>query len=94
EEAVYIPNAFIIGGYNSEFRPSLAYTDVNNYELTIFNRWGQAIWTTTDPYEAWDGQVDGSYVPQGVYAYYCTFRNGADKRFERRGTVTCLWGRE
>lgn len=94
EEAVWIPNAFIIGGYNNVFQPVLAYVDASNYELTIFNRWGQAIWTTHDPYEPWDGKVDGTFVPQGVYAYYCTFQNGAEKRFERRGTVTCLWGKE
>ncbi|MFT3885262.1 MAG: gliding motility-associated C-terminal domain-containing protein [Flavobacteriales bacterium] len=94
EEAVWIPNAFIIGGHNPVFLPVLAYVDVTTYELAIYNRWGQLIWTTNDPYKPWDGQVDGTYVPQGVYAYYCAFNNGAGKRIERRGTVTCLWGRE
>lgn len=92
-EEVWVPNAFIEGGYNNTFQPVLAYADVNGYELTIFNRWGQAIWTTNNPYQAWNGQVNGTTVPQGVYAWYCSFRNGAGRTVEKRGTVTFLPGR-
>ena len=92
QEEVWIPNAFIEGGYNNTFSPVLSYADVERYEFTIFNRWGQQIWTTTDRYEAWDGRVDGQVVPQGVYAYYCSFLNGSGKTVERRGTVTFLAG--
>ncbi|MBL8000633.1 MAG: gliding motility-associated C-terminal domain-containing protein [Flavobacteriales bacterium] len=94
EEQVWIPNAFIAGGVNDSFKPVLAYADAKGYELTIFNRWGQAFWTTNDPQEAWDGTYNGQPVPQGVYGYYCSFLNGAGKREERRGTVTFIWGRE
>lgn len=92
QEEVWIPNAFIEGGYNNTFQPVLSYADVDRYEFTIFNRWGQQIWTTTDRYQAWDGRVDGKLVPQGVYAYYCSFLNGNGKTVERRGTVTFLPG--
>jgi gliding motility-associated-like protein len=90
QEAVWIPNAFIAGGFNDVFRPVPAFVDVNGYELEIFNRWGQSIWRTTDRTVGWDGRVDGYYVPQGVYAYYCAFLNGAGKKFEERGSVTFL----
>jgi hypothetical protein len=90
EELVYIPNAFIVGGTNATFKPVLAYADVSVYELSIINRWGQVIWTTNDPDQAWDGMASGSPVPLGVYAYYCNFKNGAGKVFEKRGTVTKL----
>lgn len=92
QEEVWVPNAFIEGGYNNTFRPVLAYADVSGYEFTIFNRWGQQIWTTTDRHQAWDGRVGGGLVPQGVYAWYCTFRNGAGKTVEKRGTVTFVAG--
>lgn len=92
KEEVWIPNAFIATGYNFEFKPVLAYADINRYEFTIFNRWGQQIWTTNDRDQAWDGRVNGGYVPQGVYAYYCSFLNGAGKTVERKGTVTFLPG--
>ncbi len=93
-EQVWFPNAFIAGGYNHSFKPVFAYMDVRNYELTIFNRWGQAFWTTTDPNKAWDGYYNDQPVPQGVYAYYCAYQNGAGQRLEQRGTVTFIWGQE
>ncbi|MEO8733594.1 MAG: gliding motility-associated C-terminal domain-containing protein, partial [Flavobacteriales bacterium] len=92
QEEIWVPNAFIESGYNNTFIPVLAYADVDRYEFTIFNRWGQQIWTTTDRYKAWDGRVDGGTVPQGVYAWYCSFVNGAGKTVERRGTVTFIAG--
>lgn len=93
QEEVWIPNAFIEGGHNNTFKPVLAYVDVERYELLIYNRWGQQIWATTDRDEAWDGRVDGQLVPQGVYAYYCSFVNGKGKTVVRSGTVTFLPGR-
>lgn len=90
EETVYIPNAFVVGGANPVFRPVLAFADVSDYELSIINRWGQVIWTTTDHTMGWDGQVSGIPAPIGLYAYYCAFHNGAGQHVEKRGTVTLL----
>ena len=94
QEEVWIPNAFIAGGINDAFIPVLAYVDVTRYEFTIINRWGQEIWTTHDPYEAWKGTINGKYVEQGVYGYYCSFLNGAGQEFAKRGTVTFLYAVE
>ncbi|MCB0786598.1 MAG: gliding motility-associated C-terminal domain-containing protein, partial [Flavobacteriales bacterium] len=71
EAQLWVPNAFIAGGVNDRFMPVTAFTDFVAYEFTIFNRWGQEIWTTGDPGMPWKGQVNGEYVPQGVYAWYC-----------------------
>lgn len=90
EELVYIPNAFITGGNNPIFKPQLAFADVADYELVIINRWGQVFWTTTDPEQGWDGTAGGRPAPLGIYAYYCRFRDGAGREFEKRGTVTML----
>lgn len=90
QEAMWIPNAFIAGGINNVFLPVPAFVDVLGYELVIYNRWGQSIWESADRDEGWDGKVNDSYVPQGVYAFYCGFFNGAGKKVEQRGTVTFL----
>lgn len=90
EDLVWIPNAVIIGGINNIFQPVLGFVDVSEYTLSIINRWGQVVWTTNDPQEGWDGEVGGRQAPLGVYGYFCAFRNGAGRRFEKRGTVTLL----
>lgn len=97
EVQFWLPNAFIAGSSieaNREFRPVTAYTGFGSYQLIIYNRWGQNIWSTNDPAQGWDGKVGGSYVPQGVYGYYCAFENGEGRKLDKRGTVTFLWGRE
>lgn len=94
EDLVYIPNAFVIGGYNPVFKPVMSYVDVSDYELSIINRWGQVFWTTNDPEQPWDGTASGSPVPLGVYGYYCRFENGEGRVFEKRGTVTMLTARD
>ncbi|WKZ66939.1 MAG: gliding motility-associated C-terminal domain-containing protein [Flavobacteriales bacterium] len=91
EELVYIPNAFIIGSaYNPVFKPVIGFVDIAEYRLLIINRWGQVVWETEDPGQAWDGIVGSQVMPIGVYGYYCSVRNGAGKLVEKHGTVTLL----
>ncbi len=97
EPRFWLPNAFIAGSAieaNREFRPVTAYTGFSSYQLIIYNRWGQNIWSSSDPAQGWDGKVGGSYVPQGVYGYYCAFEDGRGRKMDKRGTVTFIWGRE
>lgn len=90
-ELVFIPNAFIIGSaYNPIFKPVIGFTEVFDYRLLITNRWGLVIWETEDPEEGWDGVVGSQVMPIGIYAYYCSVRNGAGKLVEKRGTVTLI----
>jgi gliding motility-associated-like protein len=60
-----------------------------DYTLLIFNRWGQNIFTTDDPLQAWDGSKDGTPQEADVYLYRANFRqNGAE--VERKGQFTLI----
>ena len=38
--------------------------------MTIFDRWGETLFTTSDLSNGWDGNYsDGTPVPEGVYIY-------------------------
>ena len=39
------------------------------YELRIFNRWGEVLFLTSNPQESWDGTYKGSPVQEGYYFY-------------------------
>lgn len=39
------------------------------YKLTIYNRWGERIFQSTDPNIGWDGTFHGQAAPNGVYVY-------------------------
>jgi len=67
---IYIPNTFTPDGneFNNDFNASFA-LEVLEWELTIYNRWGQLLYTTTDPEFGWDGSYNGKLVQEGTYAY-------------------------
>ncbi|MEM6395935.1 MAG: gliding motility-associated C-terminal domain-containing protein [Bacteroidota bacterium] len=50
---------------------------VEDYQLTIFNRWGQEVFSTDQPdVQGWDGTKDGEPQPMEGYLYIATFRFG------------------
>ena len=61
---------------------------VTQYELLIFNRWGELIFTSNDHDIGWDGYYRGRVVPQEVYVWKLdiTWENG--QTFEGHGDVT------
>jgi gliding motility-associated-like protein len=68
---VYVPNAFTPDGdgANDLFGPMGQGIKNAEYRLTVFDRWGEAIFTTTDMTEFWDGTVNGTPAMNGVYAW-------------------------
>jgi len=69
-----LPNVFTPNGdgANDLFVP-FPYRFVDRIELSIFNRWGQMVYKTTDPDIRWDGTgLNGKELSDGVYHYVCT----------------------
>ncbi len=70
-ENVYIPTAFTPNddGLNDVFQLSL-WKPCDNYSITIFDRWGQAVYQNDDAFStSWNGTSKGDAVPEGVYVY-------------------------
>jgi gliding motility-associated-like protein len=87
---VYTPNAFTPGGTNPVFKPVQIFIDVNTYTFNVFNRWGEKVFETNDPDSGWDGNLEGSKAPQGVYIYKVEFKGVSGNEFLKRGTFTLL----
>jgi len=73
--SVYVPNVFTPNGdqVNDVFRAYGA--ESGQFSLSVFNRWGQEIWRSTDPALHWDGREKGSEVPDGTYIYMLEFED-------------------
>ena len=88
---INFPNAFVPGDNspNPIFLPAFS-EGVDEYELQIYNRWGEFIWSTTNINEGWDGTVNGKLVPQDVYVYKyrVVYENGVIE--SDAGSVTLL----
>lgn len=85
----FIPNAFTPDGdgLNDIFMSSNM--GIKEFDMTIYNRWGQCIFRTPSPSEGWDGTVfnSGDIAQNGVYVYYIRFKNVFNKEFTYVGSV-------
>lgn len=68
-----MPNAFtpngdgkndVFGLTNAKFQKLLRFE--------VYNRWGQEVFSTTDPMKGWDGTFNNGICAQGVYTYIIT----------------------
>lgn len=90
-ERVFVPNAFAPKGVNSLFRPVGAFISGTDYLFCVYNRWGQLLFDSTAPSEAWDGKYNGAYVASGTYVYILRFTTATGDLILRKGTVTVLF---
>ncbi len=75
---IYVPNAFTpdLDGINETFKPVMSGFDVDLYEFSIFDRWGEVIFRTEDPESGWNAGAmeNGYFVPDGVYQWQLKVR--------------------
>ncbi|MEW6470260.1 MAG: gliding motility-associated C-terminal domain-containing protein [Bacteroidota bacterium] len=86
----FVPNAFVPGGMNSVFLPNGSFYDKSDYTFSVYNRWGDLLFETADPFTGWDGTYRGQVCQQGVYAWYIKFKASNGEYFEQSGTVTLI----
>lgn len=85
---VYIPNAFTPDGdgLNNIWFP-VSY-DIKKIEFTIYNKWGQKIYESTDNLFGWDGSFQGKPCPNDVYVYFIKWTSFDDKVSSKFGQIT------
>lgn len=70
-----LPNVVTINsdGVNDFFK-AIKVKQIKDIDLNIFNRWGQLVYHTTDPYFNWNGTVIQTKMlcSEGTYFYTCT----------------------
>ena len=78
-----MPDAFTPNsdGINDEF---LAYgKGIKEFEMKIYNRWGELIFSSDDLLKGWDGKIAGKAAPEGIYAWSLMYNDlTAEKRFK------------
>jgi gliding motility-associated-like protein len=95
EYVFYAPNAFTPNnhdGINDEFMPTGTGIDPDNFEMIIFDRWGNEIFKTTDPAKGWNGTVNGgSKVAQvDVYVWKLKTKDYRGENHSYVGHVTIV----
>ena len=87
---VFVPNAFRPNGLNPVFKPVIAFGQLANYQMIIYDRWGTKLFETTNYELGWDGTSNGKDVPFGAYVYSITVTNFNGSVYTKQGTLTLL----
>lgn len=94
DEMVFAPNAFTPNAdpFNNEWGVYVEGFKANEFQLSIFNRWGELIWETNDPNQKWNGTYNnGILVQAGVYVWSLTARDQiSDVKFQYTGFVNVI----
>lgn len=91
EECLFVPNVFSPNGdgINDEFR-GFPGCEISNYQIFVYDRWGNLVFENDTPQIGWDGEIDGKKSSQSSFTYRIEFDYESDEELlhqTRRGSV-------
>lgn len=94
ESKLEFPNAFSPNGdgINDIYKAKNGYKSIVEFHATVFNRWGQKLYSWDDPAGGWDGKFNGKDVKQGVYFVLVKARGADGRKFNIKRDVNLLRG--
>jgi hypothetical protein len=87
---IFVPNAFRPGSTrNFTLRPIPV--GISNLEyFRVFNRWGQMVYSSTNPEVGWDGTLGGKPQDAGTYVWMVQGKDYTGKMVFRKGTAILI----
>ncbi len=91
----FMPNAFTPNNddENDGFKGKGFIPSVSNFKMSVWNRWGNLVFETTDPEIAWNGRKNnsGRILQAGVYVYFVSYYDPAsDRQINFQGYTTLI----
>lgn len=92
EDAVFIPNTFTPNddGLNDIFRVSTVGQCLETFEMIIFDRWGENIFSSDKLEKGWDGKIKGTFAKNDVYVYMVNYTMINKKSYSKTGHVALM----
>ena len=90
---LFIPNVFAPdeGGHTENNCFKLYGADcIGSMTLTIYNRWGEKVFVSSNPDECWDGNFRGKPLNTGVYVYYLEAELITGESLSKQGNLTLM----
>ncbi|HLP52356.1 MAG TPA: gliding motility-associated C-terminal domain-containing protein [Chitinophagales bacterium] len=91
-----IPDAFTPNGDGTNDFFTVFGTNINEYRIRIYNRWGELVYDSNDATElsdlqrGWDGTHRGNLQSVGVFVYYVDAAAVDGKTFNQKGNLTLI----
>ena len=91
---LYVPNVFTPNddGTNDYFR-AFHSCDLESFEMTLVNRWGDIIFKSSDINIGWDGNYKSTQADIGIYIYMIKYKQNGHPALIIKGDVTLLSSR-
>jgi gliding motility-associated-like protein len=90
EPRIYIPNAFTPDGDGKNDFVFVRSEIIKEFFFTIYNRWGEKVFETSDQRIGWDGTYKGMKADPGVFVYYLEATCIDDQKFFKKGNITLI----
>jgi gliding motility-associated-like protein len=76
--SIYFPNTFTPNkdGKNDKFK-ILTERILYQYQLVVYNRYGQKVFESIKAEDGWDGKFNGNDAEQSVYTWVCSFKKSS-----------------
>jgi gliding motility-associated-like protein len=91
---LYIPNTFTPDGdeHNNSWRPVFTSGfDPYDFQLTVYNRWGETIFQSFNALDSWDATYNNTPVQSGVYTWLIQYGDtNNDSKTVIHGSVTLI----
>ena len=95
EVRYFLPNAFTPNGdgRNDLFLGNGVMEGATNFNFSIWNRYGEKLFETTDFREGWNGRKNntGEMSTQGVYVVLVSFNGPRGEPFQLKGYATLIY---
>ncbi len=83
--SINVPNVFTPNGdYLNDFF-EMQMVNVETFNVVLLNRWGNEVFSSSDPDFKWDGNVNGIPANEGTYFYSCTIHTVEGEDIEKQG---------
>jgi gliding motility-associated-like protein len=90
QDTFAIPNAFTPNGDGKNDTYVILAKDVKTFHMSIYNRWGETVFTSNDITHGWDGTYKDAQQPAGDYVVFFSIEYGKNKSAQKNCTVTLL----
>ena len=91
---LFVPNAFTPDNntLNDEFLPKGKVKQLIDYQMSVYNKWGEKLFITNDITKGWDGKINGVISSSDVYVWVIDAHSDCyiDPYFHASGNVTLL----
>jgi gliding motility-associated-like protein len=89
--SIDFPNAFTPNNdrRHETYKPVVR-GNITGYKFTVFNRWGQPVFETTQINRAWDGTIAGKPQDTGTFVWICEYQFAGEEKKVAKGTLLLI----